>query len=41
MDPAGFRIEGTTADGPVGTLMVRVDGQWVEAGFVPKASRLH
>ena len=28
----GFRLERTTQDGvPIGTLVVRVDGRWVEA----------
>ena len=29
----GFRVEGTQNGRAVGTLMVRVKGQWVEAGF--------
>ena len=27
----GFRVEGLRGDKPVGTIVVRVDGQWVEA----------
>ena len=33
----GFRIEGKKDGAPVGTLMVRVNGQWVEAGWNPRA----
>ena len=30
----GFRVEGQTRDGtPTGKLVVRMNGQWVEAGF--------
>jgi hypothetical protein len=29
----GFRVEGRKGDAPVGTLVVRVNGQWVEAQF--------
>jgi hypothetical protein len=29
----GFRIEGVRGDTPVGTLVIRVNGQWVEADF--------
>jgi hypothetical protein len=28
----GFRIEGWQGSKPIGTLVVRVDGQWVEPG---------
>lgn len=27
----GFRVEGRNENRPVGTLMVRINGQWVEA----------
>ena len=33
----GFRVEGQKRGAPVGTLMVRIDGQWVEAGWATKA----
>jgi hypothetical protein len=29
----GFRIEGVKGDTPVGTLVIRVNGQWVEPDF--------
>jgi len=30
----GFRVEGQARDGtPTGKLVVRINGQWVEAGF--------
>lgn len=29
----GFRVEGQRGGTPVGTLVVRIDGQWVEAEF--------
>ena len=29
----GFRVDGRKGDTPVGTLVVRVNGQWVEAQF--------
>jgi hypothetical protein len=32
----GFRIDRQDRKGPVGTLMVRVNGLWVEAQFDPK-----
>ena len=34
----GFRVEGRRGTAAVGRLLVRIDGQWVEAveGFVPK-----
>jgi hypothetical protein len=36
----GFRLEGKNSSGdPVGALMVRVDGKWVEAGFAPRLRR--
>lgn len=37
----GFRVDAVKADGPVGTLMVKVNGKWVEAGFSLKMSRAH
>ena len=40
-EDVGFRIEGTDSSGrPIGTLMVRVDGQWVEVGSAPNVRRL-
>jgi hypothetical protein len=27
----GFRVDGATADGPFGTLVVRMNGEWVPA----------
>jgi hypothetical protein len=36
----GFRVDGKNASGdPVGTLMIRIDGKWVEAGFAPTIRR--
>ena len=32
----GFRLDGSQANGPRGTLVVRVNGKWVEAHFVMK-----
>lgn len=29
----GFRIEGVRGDTPIGTLVIRVNGQWVETDF--------
>jgi hypothetical protein len=29
----GFRIEGTQKGAPVGQLVIRVDGRWIEARF--------
>ncbi len=29
----GFRIEGTQKGAPVGRLVIRVDGKWIEARF--------
>jgi hypothetical protein len=29
----GFRIEGVRGDTPIGTLVIRVKGQWVETDF--------
>lgn len=36
----GFRIEGTRGDRPVGTLVIRVNGQWVEPDFGSGVQRL-
>jgi hypothetical protein len=37
----GYRIERTDRTGkPVGTIVVRIDGKWVEAGFAPGLSKL-
>lgn len=36
----GFRIEGYKGSKPVGRLVVKVDGQWVEAEFAPGLVRL-
>jgi hypothetical protein len=33
----GFRIEARKDGAPLGTLMVRIDGRWVEAGWNPRA----
>lgn len=32
----GFRVEGTKGDVRVGTLVVRIDGRWVEVEFSAK-----
>lgn len=32
----GFRVEGKRGDTPLGTLMIRVDGRWVEAAWAPR-----
>ena len=29
----GFRVEGRRGDTPVGTLVIRVNGEWMEAQF--------
>ena len=40
-DDIGFRVEGTDVSGkPVGTLMIRVDGRWVEMGSRPTVRRV-
>jgi hypothetical protein len=31
----GFRMEGRKGATPVGRLVVRIDGEWVEAEFAP------
>jgi hypothetical protein len=37
----GYRLEGTDRTGkPIGTIVVRMNGKWVEAGFAPGLSRL-
>ena len=36
----GFRIEGQRAGVPVGTLVVRINGEWVEAEFGVVTRRL-
>jgi hypothetical protein len=33
----GFRVEGNRGDYPVGTLVVRINGKWVDAAFATKA----
>jgi hypothetical protein len=36
----GFRVEGKNSSGdPIGSLMVRIDGKWVAAGFAPTIRR--
>lgn len=37
----GFRIEGRRGDAIVGRLVVRVDGEWVDAEFGSGMRRLH
>ena len=32
----GFRVEGNRGDYPVGTLVVRLNGRWVDAAFATK-----
>jgi hypothetical protein len=36
----GFRVDSRKGDTPVGTLVVRVDGQWVEVEFAMGMKRL-
>ena len=36
----GFRVDGRKGDTPIGTLVARVNGQWVEVGFSVAISRL-
>ena len=36
----GFRIDGRRGNPPVGTLVVRVNGQWVEVDFGTSLKRL-
>ena len=35
----GFRVEGLRGSTPVGTLVVRVNGEWVEADFAKVGTR--
>jgi hypothetical protein len=37
----GFRIEGKQGEHPVGQLVVRINGQWVEATLGVGRSRVH
>lgn len=37
----GFRVEGRRGDTVVGRLVVRVDGQWLDAEFGGGTRRLH
>ena len=39
-DDLGFRIEGTKGDTPVGTLVIRINGEWVEPDFGSGVQRL-
>jgi hypothetical protein len=35
-DDLGFRVEGIDSKGqPVGTLVIRINGEWIEPGFTP------
>lgn len=36
----GFRIDGHKGATPIGTLVIRQNGQWVEAGFAMGVKRL-
>lgn len=36
----GFRVEGLRAGQPVGVIVVKVNGQWVEAAFGESPARL-
>lgn len=36
----GFRVERQDRGGPVGRLVVRINGQWVEAGFAVGVSKV-
>jgi hypothetical protein len=36
----GFRIEGRKGSAPVGTLVIRVDGKWVEPEFAARLKLL-
>jgi hypothetical protein len=36
----GFRVEGSQGDTPVGHIVVKVDGKWVEAQMGPAAPKL-
>jgi hypothetical protein len=35
----GFRVDGLKGTTPIGTLMVRINGQWVEVEFGPGGVR--
>jgi hypothetical protein len=38
----GFRVEGVGSSGqPIGTIVVRVNGKWVEAGYSTPYERAH
>ena len=39
-DEIGFRVEGREGNRPVGTLVVRVNGRWVEPTSVPQVRPL-
>lgn len=39
-DDVGFRIEGHQGATPVGTLVIRVDGRWVEPKSQPQPVKL-
>jgi hypothetical protein len=36
----GFRLDGSQANGPRGTLVVRINGKWVDAQFAVKPNRV-
>jgi len=36
----GFRLEGSQANGPRGTFVVRVNGKWMDAQFAVKPNRV-
>ena len=39
-DDFGFRVQGRKGDTPVGTLVVRVNGEWVEVQFAVGLKRV-
>jgi len=39
-DDLGFRVEGLRGNTPIGRVVVKVNGQWVEAEFGSAPSRL-
>jgi hypothetical protein len=39
-DDVGFRVQGRKGDTPVGTLVVRVNGEWVEVQFAVGVKRI-
>jgi hypothetical protein len=39
-DDFGFRVQGRKGDTPVGTLVVRVNGEWVEVQFAVGVKRI-